>query len=106
MTDSMMERASAIVAGLLAILAGVGTFIKKAGPTLHMLHEFLEDWRGTPGREGVPEREGVMVRLQRLENDFAELRMFVYSWGTPPASGPKVVAPSAPAYRGEQGHED
>lgn len=31
------------------------------------VREFLSDWRGEPARDGVPEKPGVMKRLERIE---------------------------------------
>ena len=33
------------------------------------LEEFLDDWRGTPSRDGVPGHPGVMARLACIEKE-------------------------------------
>jgi hypothetical protein len=58
-------------AGVLAALAaGGGVAWRAVRPFRHaaqQFEEFLDDWRGTPARPGVPERLGVMVRLDGIE---------------------------------------
>jgi len=41
---------------------------------------FLEDWEGEKARPGVPERPGVMERLQRNEDAIAQLAVIVGSY--------------------------
>ena len=33
------------------------------------IEEVLEDWRGTPARDGVPAHPGVMVHLAQIEQE-------------------------------------
>jgi hypothetical protein len=57
-----------IVGGLTLLTAGrrVWRFFKRAG-------HFLDDYFGTPAREGVPERPGVRRRLASQDNALAAL---------------------------------
>lgn len=50
--------------GLGAIVHFLRRFVKK-------LDTFFSDWNGTPGRPGVPEKRGVMVRLVAIESEIS-----------------------------------
>lgn len=55
---------------LVALAGGAGVAWRALRPVRHaaqLLEEFIDDWRGTPGRPGVAERPGVMVRLGTIE---------------------------------------
>jgi hypothetical protein len=58
-------------AALVAIL-GVFTVIRKIAKSLRRIGHFLDDWSGEPARPGVPQRLGVLERLdaqdQRLHS--------------------------------------
>jgi hypothetical protein len=58
-------------AGVLAALAaGGGVAWRAVRPFRHaaqQFEEFIDDWRGTPARPGVPERPGMMVRVAGIE---------------------------------------
>jgi len=59
------------VAGVVAVLGLFAKVWKTVRPVWRGVREFLEDWRGEPGRDGVPERQGVMKRLATIETDGA-----------------------------------
>lgn len=42
---------------------------KAVAPTFRRTRDFLDDWGGEPARPGVPERLGVMARLDRIEHE-------------------------------------
>lgn len=52
-----------LAAAVTAIVGGA----RWLGKVLRPIHEFLEDWRGEEARPGVPERPGVMARLQSMD---------------------------------------
>jgi hypothetical protein len=52
------------IGGALAILWRLTRSVRQL---LHRLAEVADDWQGTPARPGVPERLGVMARLDRIE---------------------------------------
>ncbi len=63
------------VVSLIAWAGGVIVFVWKVWPILNAVKrvaervkDMLDDWFGEPARPGVPERPGVMVRLDRLEH--------------------------------------
>lgn len=53
--------AAGSVSGLIAV---VTPFWRKIRSISHL----IDDWQGEPARPGVPERKGVMVRLQEIED--------------------------------------
>lgn len=63
------------VAGLL--VWGGRTAFRLIKRTMH----FLDDYFGEPSRAGVPERPGVMSRLQALSDDLSEIRGQVFPNG-------------------------
>lgn len=61
------------VNGFVAISFIAGITVK-LWPILKKLQQFLDDFQGEEPRPGVPERPGVMKRLETLENDVKELK--------------------------------
>jgi hypothetical protein len=65
-------------AGAVVLLAGALAVIVKGvrwvAGLFKKINEFLEDWRGEPGRPGYAKRPGVMERLVALEQGQAETR--------------------------------
>lgn len=61
------------VGGLTVILGVIVKIWKTIRPVWRGVVQFLEDWRGEPGRPeaGVPERPGVMKRLATIEAEGA-----------------------------------
>lgn len=58
-----------VIVGAAATVVAAGVtggfvLIVRMGRDQRQMHE---DWRGEPARPGVPERPGVMVRLERIE---------------------------------------
>ena len=60
-----------VVAWILVILA-VASLIRQQRKSLRPLENFFRDWNGEEARPGVPERPGVMVRLDRIESHVAD----------------------------------
>ena len=59
-----------ICGGIAVLAAGVAGLVYLTRPFRRMsetVGDFLDDWNGEPARRGVPERPGVMVRLERIE---------------------------------------
>ena len=42
---------------------------KLVGPTVRKVLDFLDDWNGEPARPGVPQRLGVMARLDEMHHE-------------------------------------
>ncbi|MGW3166992.1 hypothetical protein ACWC9Q_29860 [Streptomyces sp. NPDC001142] len=58
-----------------AIAGGVGLLWRTTRGARRLaakLDEFMDDWNGVEARPGVPERPGVMVRLDRIEEQGTE----------------------------------
>jgi len=51
-----------------AVLA-VWALGKRVGPTVKKVLNFLDDWNGEPARPGVPQRLGVMARLDEMHHE-------------------------------------
>lgn len=54
---------AAIVGGVVLIWRAV----RGARRIIERIDDFADDWAGTAARPGVPERKGVMARLDRIE---------------------------------------
>lgn len=42
---------------------------KRIAPTVRKVTNFLDDWNGEPARPGVPQRLGVMARLDEMHHE-------------------------------------
>ena len=58
---------AAAAAGTAAGLGALWIWRKGFRPVIKFIHEFRDDWKGTPPRPGVPARPGVMERLGNIE---------------------------------------
>lgn len=58
--------------GVIATLGGKA--LRGAAHLVGRVRRFLDDFEGTPARDGVAERPGVMRRLQTLEDTTADTR--------------------------------
>lgn len=54
--------AAAVAVGIWRLLLAVHRLFSK-------VDEFIDDWRGTDSRPGVPRRSGVMERLDNIEHE-------------------------------------
>lgn len=67
------------ISDVIAVAPWLGAFLvfgffgikgyKLVAPTLRRFRDFLDDWGGEDARPGVPERLGVMARLDRIEHE-------------------------------------
>lgn len=55
----------------IAFLSGITI---KLAPLFRKLQQFLDDFQGEQARPGVPERPGVMKRLETLEDDMKGIK--------------------------------
>jgi hypothetical protein len=65
------------VGQLIAVVATIGIiigFIRAVNPVMHRLNNLMDDWFGEQQRPGVPERKGVMQRLEDQDEVLASLR--------------------------------
>lgn len=65
-----MTEILAVCGGLVTIAAAVAV-IRQIMKFLKRVSNFIDDWQGEPERPGVPGRDGVMTRLEKIE---AELK--------------------------------
>jgi hypothetical protein len=63
----------ATIGGAIAILSGVGWFLRKLRAFSKQFDDFLEDWRGEKARPGVPERPGIMQRLSSQDKTLSDI---------------------------------
>ncbi|WP_432063339.1 hypothetical protein [Streptomyces sp. S1] len=72
-----LDVAAAIAAAVVA-LGGAATLLFRWSRSLRQFRrrmgQFFDDWFGVEGRPGVPERPGVMQRLNSLEEQAAVIR--------------------------------
>lgn len=57
-------------AGITAVVGGISAIIALCAvvvPWVRRLSEMIDDWTGVPDRPGVSGRDGVMVRLDKIE---------------------------------------
>lgn len=55
----------AAVTGLCGVVWRVARPVRRV---LQLVEDFIDDWRGTPARPGVPARSGVMERIDQIED--------------------------------------
>lgn len=58
----------------MTILGVLGGFFLWLRPLVRQVREFSEDWKGEPGRPGVPCRPGMMQRLESVEADLKRVK--------------------------------
>lgn len=52
---------------MMTALTSAATVIGWLSHRMSGLQDLITDWRGEPARPGVPARDGVMVRLEKIE---------------------------------------
>lgn len=57
------------VVAVVTVLSTVAGFIAWLHPKMKKLMDLLDDWNGEKGRPGIPERDGVMTRLAKIEGE-------------------------------------
>jgi hypothetical protein len=60
--------------GIIATLIVIVTLIRTINPIMKRLNNLLDDWFGEPPRPGVPERKGVMQRMEDQDEVLGHLR--------------------------------
>lgn len=69
----MIYTVAEIAAGL-GGAAAVVVYARRLISLLSGITDIARDWSGEPARPGVPEKPGVMIRLERIESDVTELK--------------------------------
>lgn len=67
------EWVAALVALVVAVVAGLGWAVRWAWRVLRRVVHFLDDYAGQPARDGLPARPGLMARLQSVEELVAKV---------------------------------
>ena len=57
------------IVAIVTSLSTVAGFTAWLHPKMRKLMDLLDDWNGEKGRPGVPERDGVMTRLAKIEGE-------------------------------------
>ncbi len=57
------------IVAIATVLSTVAGFIAWLHPKMKKLMDLLDDWNGEEGRPGIPERDGVMTRLAKIEGE-------------------------------------
>lgn len=56
------------VAAFITVMTAIAGFFAWLHPKMKKLMNMLDDWTGEAARPGVPKREGVMERLEKIED--------------------------------------
>lgn len=57
------------IVAIATVLSTIAGFIAWLHPKMRKLMALLDDWNGEKGRPGIPERDGVMTRLAKIERE-------------------------------------
>lgn len=71
--ELLIANIGAAMAGAIAIISGVWRIVKKLHHFTKTFDDFLEDWKGSESRPGVPARPGLMERISHQDETLKEI---------------------------------
>ena len=57
------------IVAIVTVLSTAAGFIAWLHPKMKKLVDLIDDWNGEKSRPGIPERDGVMTRLAKIEGE-------------------------------------